>query len=288
MTNPQNANDGDGTKTAENASPADNAVSASAKARGFVDQFVAQANMPPVAPTDVEVELIDLNDDGSEEAFVIITSLYFCGSGGCSAFILDLSKPEARSIGEFLAVGFSALPETTGGWRDVQMNNQARLVYEGGKYMVARSKAEPRPDNASNNSWKVYGQASEGMLGARATASDGATTLDIGCNRQLGPTLAGSIHGYSGNGLTRVDDAAETLVFEFVNSKGKHDRFEGRVNYFAPDEAWAIRDYPARMLEPFARGTGLTLRNGSGLVIAEFGLKGSARVTSAMRKACGI
>jgi hypothetical protein len=285
---PQRENSGDDTKVTENASPATNTGLASAKARRFVDQFVAGANMPPVAPTDIEIQLVDLNDDGSEEAFVIITSLYFCGSAGCSAFILDLSRPEAHSMGEFLAVGFSVLPGTTGGWRDVQMNNHARLVYENGRYIVARSKVETLLNKPSDASWKVYGHVGEGMLGARATASDGATILNIGCNRLLGPTLAGSIHGYSGNGLTRIDDNAETLVFEFVNSKGKHSRFEGRVNYFAPDGAWAVRDYPAHMLEPFASGTRLKLRNRSGLIIAEFSLTGSTPVTAAMRKACGF
>ncbi|GGE96954.1 hypothetical protein GCM10007285_25710 [Stappia taiwanensis] len=141
---------------------------------------------------------------------------------------------------------------------------------------------------SASKGWSVYGNAGEGRLGAQGLAKDGVTTVSIGCNRLLGKTLGGSLDGYTGNGLTRVDDETDTLVFEFLDARGRRASFESKVNYFAPDKAWAFRDFPEKMLAPFARGSKLSLRNGRGMLIAEFGLKGTARAVAAMRTECGF
>lgn len=141
---------------------------------------------------------------------------------------------------------------------------------------------------SADRPWSIQGTAGDGRLSAQGIAEDGETILSIGCNRLLGKSLAGSLTGYSGEGLTRVDDAIEKLIFAFVDAEGKRDTFEGQANYFAPDNGWAFRDLPAQMMGPLARGSRLAISNGSGMVIAEFQLKGTARARAAMRKECGF
>src|SRR5262245_39529634 len=73
-----------------------------AKVMRFVTKFLRDSGAPTVNPA-VSIRLFDLTGDGHAEALVIINSAQTCGARGCSAFALDLSRPEARSVGDFIA-----------------------------------------------------------------------------------------------------------------------------------------------------------------------------------------
>ena len=81
---------------------------------------------------------MDLNGDGIAEALARIESPDSCGSHGCTAYILDLSGPTARSIGaDYMALSLKVLPTKTGAWLDVSVNG-FKQVFQAGKYMSAR------------------------------------------------------------------------------------------------------------------------------------------------------
>jgi hypothetical protein len=111
-----------------------------AKAMAFLAQDIADARRSGSNPK-VFLDLVDLNGDGIPEALARIESPYSCGSHGCAAYVLDLSGPSARSIGDFIRLAFSlkVLPTKTGAWRDVSLDG-TKHVFQAGKYVsVARA-----------------------------------------------------------------------------------------------------------------------------------------------------
>jgi hypothetical protein len=79
----------------------------------------------------VVLNLVDLNGDGVPEALARIEGLSSCGSRGCAAYVLDLSGPTARSIGDFIAHSLEVLPTKTGAWRDVSVDGYKQTFHEG-------------------------------------------------------------------------------------------------------------------------------------------------------------
>lgn len=77
----------------------------------------------------------DLNGDGNKEIFVGLNTIPFCGSGGCSAYLLS---SQGQVITYFTVVGFpfEIRKEKTNGWADlvVASDGQRLLQFNGKKY----------------------------------------------------------------------------------------------------------------------------------------------------------
>jgi hypothetical protein len=83
----------------------------------------------------------DLNSDGKDEYFVGFSSPYFCGTGGCSGYILNndgslITKFSVTDFPIYVAAG------NTGGWRDLIFNSN-------GEYHDMKSKNGKYPSNPS-------------------------------------------------------------------------------------------------------------------------------------------
>lgn len=108
-----------------------------AKLQAFFASFQAAANMPSAGNVTLQRAYLDLGGSAVPEALVVFNGSLFCGSRGCSAVILDMSGPQARSIGDFIAVSFTPLESRTNGYRDVAMG-AAILQFDGATYRVTR------------------------------------------------------------------------------------------------------------------------------------------------------
>jgi hypothetical protein len=85
----------------------------------------------------ISLDLVDLNGDGIPEALARIESPSECGTRGCTAYVLDLSGPGVRSIGDFTAQTLKALPTKTGAWRDLALNG-IKESFHAGRYVSTR------------------------------------------------------------------------------------------------------------------------------------------------------
>ena len=81
----------------------------------------------------ISLKLVDLNGDGIPEGLAVVNSQMECGSHGCAAYVLDLSGPTARSIGDFIAFDVVPLKSKTGPWLDISINGH-RQKFHAGKY----------------------------------------------------------------------------------------------------------------------------------------------------------
>jgi hypothetical protein len=104
-----------------------------AKAEAFARSSVASAGIPLGDRDSIRVELVELNGSAPSEAFVYVEGPGWCGASGCQATVLDLSGPEAVSVGDYIATRLEAAPATTGGWSDITVNGH-RHVFRGGRY----------------------------------------------------------------------------------------------------------------------------------------------------------
>lgn len=78
----------------------------------------------------------DLNDDGKKEILVGLTGPYFCGSGGCTQYILD---NQGAVISKFTVADYPVVIDTqkSSGWKNlfIQSGRKNRIVkFDGKKY----------------------------------------------------------------------------------------------------------------------------------------------------------
>ena len=100
------------------------AATTSSTAEKKVEQFLLdfeKSFSPLPAKSSHDIKFVDLNGDGIPEALVVINDPLYCGSRGCSAFVLDLRGPAAKDIGDFTAFDLQPLSSRTRGWRDISL-----------------------------------------------------------------------------------------------------------------------------------------------------------------------
>lgn len=78
----------------------------------------------------------DLNDDGTKEIFVGLSGSYFCGTGGCTIYLLD---SQSKLINTFSVAGYPIVIDKnkTNGWKDlfIHSGKKDRIVkFDGKKY----------------------------------------------------------------------------------------------------------------------------------------------------------
>ena len=83
----------------------------------------------------------DLNRDGTNEILVGLVGPYFCGSGGCTQFLVD---KEGNVITKFTVAGYPLLIDSnkSNGWNDL-------IIYSGGKNRVVKFDGKKYPSNPS-------------------------------------------------------------------------------------------------------------------------------------------
>lgn len=83
----------------------------------------------------------DINDDGKKEIFVGLTGPYFCGSGGCTQFILN---EDGTQLANFTVSDYPVIIDTnkTNGYRDL-------FIYSGGKNRIVKFDGKTYPSNPS-------------------------------------------------------------------------------------------------------------------------------------------
>ena len=83
----------------------------------------------------------DLNDDGKKEILVGLTGSYFCGSGGCTQYILD---NQGNVISKFTVADSPVIINThkSSGWKDL-------IIYSAGKNRLVQFNGKKYPSNPS-------------------------------------------------------------------------------------------------------------------------------------------
>ena len=111
---------------------------AQAKVNAFVVADVQGAGLQMPPDFTYTLTLFDLNGDGVEEALIVYKHSSWCGSHGCSAYVLDVRGATPCSLGDLIAHQLMPAPTFTNGWRDLD-GGVNTIQFEGGKYGVGSS-----------------------------------------------------------------------------------------------------------------------------------------------------
>jgi putative lipoprotein len=109
--------------------------------------------------TKYQIETIDLNDNGYDDALVLLTGPMWCGTGGCTLLIFEGLKDSARFVSDSSLVRGPITVSTsrTKGWRDLVIKvsgggavpGKVALKFDGSKYPLNPSN-QPRLDPKAN------------------------------------------------------------------------------------------------------------------------------------------
>lgn len=83
-----------------------------------------------------QLDAYDLNGDGNLEYFIGFTNDYFCGSGGCTYYLVG-HDGQLISLFSVSRAPFYVLPSTTNGWSDLVINSNSgmrKLTFDGASY----------------------------------------------------------------------------------------------------------------------------------------------------------
>ncbi len=87
------------------------------------------------------LSMTDLNNDGIEDAIVLLQGQNWCGSGGCTLLVLQglaEEKYQVVSVSTVVDSPIYALSYRTNGWRDLMVYSKGtgsvRLQFDGNKY----------------------------------------------------------------------------------------------------------------------------------------------------------
>jgi hypothetical protein len=113
--------------------------------RGFLQRYLRDPDGREDKSTEYVSRFVDLTDDGKREVIVYLTGRDWCGSGGCTAFVLAPEGPSYKVITEFSITRppIRVLATTSSGWHDLAVQVQgggimkgyeARLAFDGKTY----------------------------------------------------------------------------------------------------------------------------------------------------------
>ncbi len=108
---------------------------------------------------------VDLNGDGKNEYFIAFSSSYFCGSGGCTAYLLN---SDFTFKNKFTVVTFPIIVTNnkTEGWSDLVMfsGSKNRIVKHGNEGYPENPSVEPVYTGAIDKDTKILFGDIENML----------------------------------------------------------------------------------------------------------------------------
>jgi hypothetical protein len=85
----------------------------------------------------LQLQGLDLNGDGQQDAIVLVDHPVYCGSRGCAVHVFVGEGSALRRVGDILASEVTPAPTTTAGWRDLSVN--------GRRWHMAQGQYRPAP-----------------------------------------------------------------------------------------------------------------------------------------------
>jgi len=112
----------------EQYSPHNSNIETAGKIRKFLTNDLLKDDLKSMTKDQrkFQYEEVDLNDDGKKEYLVGFKNSYFCGSGGCTFYLLN-NNGSVITIFTVSDAPFIALKSKTNGWRDLLVKSDGVL-----------------------------------------------------------------------------------------------------------------------------------------------------------------
>jgi len=140
-------------------SPRNSNIEVASKIRIFLTDDLLKNDLKPMTTEQrkFQYEEVDLNEDGKKEYLVGFNNSYFCGSGGCTFYLLN-NDGTVITIFTVSDAPFIALKSKTNGWRDLLVNSDGALrslKYDGKTYPANPSVAPKFNHTPSDDAYRL-------------------------------------------------------------------------------------------------------------------------------------
>jgi hypothetical protein len=149
-----------------------------------IADYTRQQGAPPNASIQFFADTTDLNDDGVLDAVVILSTSYWCGTGGCSMLILQ-GQPDNTfrlvSVSSLVRPPLTVSETRTNGWRDLILTvsgggmpgKAVALRFDGQRYPLNPSVQPELPANTPVNGTVLFPEGTQPQtLSSATTAGD--------------------------------------------------------------------------------------------------------------------
>jgi hypothetical protein len=202
-----------------------------------ISSYTKQQGAPPEASDRFYADSIDLNGDGTQDAVVILSTSYWCGTGGCTMLILEGQKDKTfRLVSESSLVRppVTVSDSKTNGWRDLILTvsgggmpaKTVALKFDGKKYPLNPSDQPALPANAPIKGTVLFPEGTEPQTLSKATSQSGLKTYDD-------PVMAIATK-YPSNMTVDANCAGEGCGYFFKFTPQKNALDDAEVHIFLP------------------------------------------------------
>ncbi|MCF6222614.1 MAG: hypothetical protein L3J34_02685 [Flavobacteriaceae bacterium] len=143
----------------ERYSPHNSNIEVAAKIKGFLMNQLLKDDLKVMTKNQrkFQYEEVDLNNDGKKEYLIGFKNSYFCGSGGCTYYLLQ-NNGAVITIFTVSDAPFISLILTTNGWRDLLVNSNGSLrllQFDGKTYPSNPSIAKVFNETPSDDAYRL-------------------------------------------------------------------------------------------------------------------------------------
>ena len=157
--------------------------------KSAIANYAKQQGAPPEASERFFADTIDLNGDGTQDAVVVLSTSYWCGTGGCTMLILEGQKDKSfRLVSESSLVRPPVMVSDakTNGWQDLIITvsgggmpaKTVAMKFDGKKYPPNPSDLPALPANASTKGTVLFPEGSEPQTMAGEATQANLKTYD--------------------------------------------------------------------------------------------------------------
>lgn len=202
-----------------------------------IADYTKQQGAPPDASNRFFADTIDLNGDGTRDAIVVLSTSYWCGTGGCTMLVLEGQKDNTfRLVSESSLVRppITVSDTKTNGWRDLILTvsgggmpaKTVVLKFDGKKYPLNPSDQPGLPVNAPIQGTVLFPEGTQPQTLSKATTPANLKTYDD-------PTMAIATK-YPSNMTVDANCSGEGCGYFFKFTPQKNALDDAEVHIFLP------------------------------------------------------
>lgn len=202
-----------------------------------IASYMKQQGATPDASHRFFADYINLNGDGVQDALVVFSSSYWCGTGGCTMLVFQGQNNKTfRLVSESTLVNppLTVSETRTNGWRDLIVDvsgggavpKKVALKFDGKKYPLNPSDQPSIPANTPIKGTLLFSEGSEPQTLTGTTAQKPSEPVVFACNNNPANKIVATF--YETDPPTVRLERSNTVLTAVLRPSGSGAKYEGQ------------------------------------------------------------